>query len=273
MQRPIWKGHISFGLVNIPVTLYSAEKRTELHFHLLDSRNKARVRYERINDETGKEVPWNEIVKAFEVDQDNYVILKDEDFKRAAPKAVKTIEIEDFVNLSEIDYMYFEKPYILVPDKFGEKGYVLLRESLKKEKKVGIAKIVIRSKQYLAAVLACKNMLMIILLRFAQELRKADEFTLPEEDLKKYRITERELKMAAQLIEGMTNKWKPENYHDEYREALMQWIEEKAIQGKPKRTRKTKEKEEPGKVIDFMQLLKDSLKQTKHESKSHRKKG
>jgi len=174
MQRPIWKGHISFGLVSIPVSLYSAEKRVDLHFHMLDSRNLKRIRYERVNDDTGKEVPWTQVVKAFEFDKNNYVILSDDDFKQAAPKAIKSIDIEDFTNLSDIDYLYFERPYYLVPDKSGEKGYVLLREGLKKTKKVGIAKVVIRAKQYLAAVMPGEYSLILNLLRFNQELRNEE---------------------------------------------------------------------------------------------------
>lgn len=272
MQRPIWKGHISFGLVSIPVILFSAEKRSDLHFHMLDSRNHARVHYERVNDETGAEVPWNEIVKAFEFDEGNYVILKDEDFKRAAPKAIKSIDIEDFVNGQEIDYRYFEKPYYIVPDKYGEKGYVLLREAMKKVNHVGIAKVVIRSKQYLAAVMVQNDALVLNLLRFSQELRHVSEFEFPQASIKKYNIKDKELNMAVQLINNMVNKWEPEKYHDEYREALMQWIEEKATTETSKEIKKTKAKSKKissAKVVDFMELLQQSIsKKGKFDKKS-----
>lgn len=270
MQRPIWKGHISFALVSIPVTLYSAEIRTDLHFHMLDSRNKARVHYERVNDETGKEVPWNEVVKAYEFDKNDYVILEDEDFKRAAPKAVKSIDIQDFVDIKNIDYRYFERPYYLVPDKSGEKGYVLLREALYKSEKVGIAKVVIRAKQYLAAVMPYGDALILNLLRFTQELRNPDEFNFPDKSLKNYNITEREMELASQLINSMASQWKPERYHDEYREALLKWIEEKSTH-KAKHIRK--EKTEPnGKVINFMEALKSSLEKTKKTTKAKKPK-
>lgn len=270
-MRPIWKGSIAFGLVSIPVELYSAEKRTELHFHLLDSRTQSRVHYERINDETGEEVPWNDVIKAFEFEKGSYVMLKEEDFKRAAPKAFKTIDIENFVDLNEIEYPYFDRPYYLVPENGAEKAYVLLRDALKATHKVGVAKIVIRSKQYLACVIPGNTSLMLNLLRFDQELRKENEFNFPQETLKTYRITEKEINMAKELIAGMTSSWDPSSYHDEYRESLMKWIEEKATQGKAKTTRKKPEKtEEASKVIDFMELLSKSLASTKSKAKPKR---
>src|SRR3989339_1380560 len=180
MARPIWKGHITFGLVNIPVTLYSAEKRDELHFKLLDSRNKARVHYERVNEETGEEVPWSEVVKAFEYDKGNYVLVEEEDFKRAAPEATQAVEIQDFVDREDVDYVYYDKPYYLMPGKKGEKGYVLLREILRRTGKVGISKVVIRTRQYLDALLAEGDALVLELLRFDQEVRKPEEFDLPQ---------------------------------------------------------------------------------------------
>ncbi len=258
MTNAIWKGHITFSLVSIPIALYSAENRTELHFHLLDSRDQARVRYERINDETGKEVPWDKVIKAFEFDKNNYVVLSSEDFKRAAPKEIKTIDIENFVYMDEINPIYFERPYYLIPDKGGEKGYVLLRETLTKNKKIAIAKVVIRDKQYLAALMPLENALVINLLRFQQELISMENFAFPTKDAKDYNLNPSELKMAEQLIDTMTEKWQPEKYHDDYREKLFKWIEEKASTQKVK---KPQEKEEAGaaKTIDFMAALKKSL--------------
>jgi DNA end-binding protein Ku len=266
MQNPIWKGNISFGLVSISVALYSAEKRFDLHFHLLDSRDKARIHYARINDETGKEVPWDQIVKGYEYNKNNYVILKPEDFKRAAPEVTKTIEIKEFVNSDEIDYIYFDKPYYLIPEKSGEKGYVLLREGLKKENKTGIGKVVIREKEYLAAVMAKDDALILHLLRFYQEVKQADEFILPQKPLKSYHISEKEIKMAQQLIDGMTEKWKPESYHDDYRDALRKWIEDKYSHGKKVHVEKKEEEPVMGKTLDFMAALKKSLKDVKKES-------
>lgn len=272
-MRPIWKGHISFGLINIPIELYSAQKRNDLHFVLLDSRNKARIYYERINEETGEEVPWNEVVKAYEAKDDGYVIMEEEDFKRAAQatEVAQVIGIEDFVAKTDVNPVYYEKPYYLVPAKGGEKGYVLLHEVLTKTKKIAIAKVVIRTRQYLAAVLPYGDSLILDLIHFDQELRKPDEFSLPEINLKKHKITPKEVQIAQQLVDSMTAKWQPKKYHDEYRETLMDWIEAKM---KSKLPAKTKEKHEKaakgGKVINFVDLLKKSLKD-KETKKSARK--
>src|SRR5687768_6241532 len=165
MARPIWKGHISFGLVNVPVTLYSGEQRADLSFRLLDSRNAARIRYERVNEETGEEVPWDKIIKGYEYDNGNYVLLSDEEIENASPELTRTIEIEQFVDMQDIDVRYFDKPYVLVPDKKGEKGYVLLREAIREAGKAGIAKVVIRARQYLAALIAQGDALVLQLLR------------------------------------------------------------------------------------------------------------
>jgi DNA end-binding protein Ku len=264
MARPIWKGHITFGLVNIPVTLFSAEVRTDLHFNMLDSRNNARVRYERVNEATGEEVPWDQIVKAFEYDDNNYVILEEEDFKRAAPESTQTVEIEDFVEQDAIEYVYFDKPYYLVPGKKGEKGYVLLRETLRRSKKVGIAKVVIRKREYLAALVPEGEMLVLELLRFHQELRPVNEFDVPGHDIEDYKISKRELEMAGQLVEAMTSTWEPAKYHDEYRDALMAWIEKKAAAGgaAPSAEASEETKEPAGEIVDFMELLKRSVEKS-----------
>lgn len=265
MARPVWKGHISFGLINIPVTLYSAEQRSDMHFRMLDSRNMAKVRYERVNEETGEEVPWNEIVKGFEYDDNNYVVLDDDDFKKVAVEATQTVDLEGFVDAKAIDYVYFDKPYYLVPGKKAEKGYVLLRETLRRTSKVGVAKVVIRTRQHLAALLAEGDALVLNLLRYHQELRSLDEYKLPGRDLKDYKLATREIDMAEQLVESMTVDWEPQQYHDEYRDALMKWIEQKARAGKKGAVVET-ETEEPAEsggaeIIDLMELLKKSVKQ------------
>ncbi|MDI9819025.1 MULTISPECIES: Ku protein [unclassified Legionella] len=260
MARPIWKGYISFGLVAIPIGLHTVEKKNELHFHLLDSRNKSRIHYERINNETGEEVPWNEVVKAYEVKKDNYVIVNDEDFERAAPESFKSIDIEEFVNIKEIDHLYFDRPYYAVPDSANLKAYVLLRESLKKTKKAGIAKVVIRTRQYLAVIIPYDEALVLNLIRFRQEMKSTKEFDLPRGDLKQYRINEREMEMAVALINDMTNTWEPEKYHDEYRQALMKWIESKANSQRATAKEPEEAPKKADEVIDFMSLLKKSLK-------------
>jgi DNA end-binding protein Ku len=267
MARPVWKGHISFGLINIPVTLYSAEQRCDLHFRMLDSRNMAKVRYERVNEETGEEVPWNEIVKGFEYDDGSYVILHDDDFKQVAVEATQTVDLEGFVDAKAIDYVYFDKPYYLVPGKKAEKGYVLLRETLRRTHKIGIAKVVIRARQYLAALLAEGDALVLNLLRYHQELRSLEEYKLPGRELKDYKVTAREIDMAAQLVDAMTIDWDPQQYHDEYRDALMQWIEKKARAGKKGVAveKESAEASESGgaEIIDMMELLQKSMQQGK----------
>ena len=179
MARPIWNGTISFGLLNVPVQLYSGERTVDLHFRMLDSRDNSPVRYERVNSETGEEVPWKELVKGFEYSKGNYVVLDEADIRKAAPQSTETVEIEAFVQRDQIDPMFFEKPYYLVPSKKAEKGYVLLREVLAKTGKVGISRVVIRTRQYLAALSPRGDALMLDLMRFPQEIVKADEFSLP----------------------------------------------------------------------------------------------
>src|SRR5437588_5372539 len=232
MSRPIWKGHISFGLVNVPVVLSAAERRADLSFRMIDSRNSARIRYERVNEETGEEVPWDKIVKGYEYDDGNYVLLSEEELQNASPELTKTIEIEQFVDLADIDIRYFERPYMLVPDKKGEKGYVLLREAIAKSGKAGIAKVVIRGRQYLAALIPQGNAMVLELLRFHQELIDISEFDLPNGDLRSYGVQKKEIELAEKLIDGMTAKWNPSKYHDEYRDALMKLVQRKIDTGK-----------------------------------------
>ena len=260
--RSTWKGAISFGLVHVPVTLYSVEKRFDLHFKLLDSRTKATIRYERVNEETGEEVPWDKIVKGFEYSKNNYVILEEEDFKKAAIEATQTIEIQNFVQKDEIADEYFDKPYILVPQKRAEKGYVLLREILENSKRVGIAKVVIRTREYLAALVPREDALLLVLLRFAQEIRPLSEFDVPKGDVGDYRISDKELELAKQLIDAQTTAWKPESYKDEYREKLMDWIEKKAEAGDVASIEPPGEPEgeTATNVIDLVELLRESVK-------------
>ncbi len=262
MPRPIWKGHISFGLVNVPVILQSAEQRADLHFNLIDSRNEARVRYERVNEETGEEVPWNSIVKGFEYDENNYVLLKQKELEKASPELTKTIEIEQFVDLDEIDVAYFDKPYYLVPDKGGRKGYVLLREAMKKAGQVGIAQVAIRSRGHLAAVMPQGDVLLLELLRFHQEIRSTDELDVPT-SLAEVKVTKKELELAGQLIEGMSAEWTPEKYRDEYRDALMELIESRISKGETAEVEDEEPEEESPRTVNFMDMLKKSVAQAK----------
>lgn len=267
MARPIWTGNLSFGLLNVPVSLMSADRGIDLHFRMLDSRNKARVRYERINAETGEEVPWKEIVKAFEYKKGSYVVLKPEDIKSAASENRESVDVQAFVDADDIGPEYFEKPYVLIPGKKAEKGYVLLRETLKRSGKVGIARVVIRTREYLSAVVPRGNALMLILMRFQQELANLDDFSIPAEAPKHYRVTARELEMAQSLVESMTGTWDPAEYKDEFRTRLKKVIDKRM---KSKSALATIEDETSGdeeetstNVVDFMSLLKKSIADNK----------
>ena len=189
MARAVWRGHISFGLVSVPVSLYAAENRTDLQLHMLDSRDHSRVRYERVNEETGQEVPWDVIVRGYEYSDGSYVVLSDEELKRAAPEATKTIDIEAFVAGEEIDPTFYDKPYFLEPGKGSKKGYVLLHHALAESKRVGIARVVIRTRQYIAALMPHNDVLMLILLRYGQELRSAADLDIPKGGAKANGVT------------------------------------------------------------------------------------
>lgn len=261
MARPIWSGTLSFGLLHIPIQLMPGERRTDLHFRLLDSRDNAPVRYERVNSETGDEVPWKDIVKAFEYDKGSYIVVEEEDFRAAAPESHEAVEIEAFVEEEAIDPAQFEKPYVLVPAKKAEKGYVLLRETLLDAKRVGIARVVIRSREHLCAVVPRGAALLLLLLRYPQELVELDEFNLPDKKIADYRVTKKELDMARQLIDSMAGGWDPSQYRDEFRERLRKVIE-KRLQNKQGVTAPTKEEvpeHAATNVVDFMSLLKKSI--------------
>jgi DNA end-binding protein Ku len=265
MARPIWKGHISFGLINIPVTLYSAEQKFDLSFRMIDSRNKAGIRYERVNEVTGEEVPWNKIVKGYELRKNNYVLLTDEDFKHADIKAFQSIEIEDFVERDSVDNMYFEKPYYITPQKKAEKGYVLLREVLRDTKKMGIAKAVIRTRQYVCAIYPHENALVLNILRYHQQIKDVKDLDLPGRDLKAVRVTPKELEMAEKFIDSMTSEWNPAKYHDEYHDNLLKWIQKKAkAHGTPIAEEEEPEQEHDDKGTDILELLKQSMKSTQN---------
>jgi DNA end-binding protein Ku len=262
MPRALWSGSISFGLLNIPVQLMPGERRTDLRFHLMDTRNKARVHYQRINDETGEEVPWKDIVKAFEYKKGDYVVLQKEDVKAAAPQSSQSVEIETFVPADAVGLEYFERPYYLVPEKRAEKSYVLLRETLKKLGKAGLSRVVIRTREHLALVLPREAALVLLLLRYPQEIVAADEYAFPGRSLSAYRLGKRELEMARQLVESMSGAWKPSQYRDEFRARLSKVIEARIRRkgtrvGKPRR--EAAGEEGSGKVVDLMAVLRRSL--------------
>jgi DNA end-binding protein Ku len=261
-MRAIWKGHISFGLVNVPVTLYPAERRSDLSFHMIDSRNFSRVRYERVNAETGEEVPWDQVVKGYEFDDGSYVVLEKEELEQIAPEATQTIDVEAFVDLDDIDLVYFDKPYYLEPGKKGEKGHVLLREVLHDSGKAAIAKVVIRTRQYIAAMVPRGKALVLMLLRYPQELVPQDELALPAGNGAKVKVGKQELNMAKTLVESMSTDWDPEQYHDEYREALMAWIEKKAKADGVERIPEAKASPEFPPTINLMEALKKSVQKS-----------
>jgi DNA end-binding protein Ku len=245
---------------------------------MLDSRDQSPIRYERVNAETGEEVPWKDVVKAFEYDKGNYVVMEKEDFKKAAPDSAESVDIEAFIDPKQIGPEYYEKPYYLVPAKKAEKGYVLLRETLNQSGLAGLARVVIRTREYLSLVLPRGDALVLILLRFPHELVPADEYDFPEKSSDAYRINDKELEMAKSLVESMVSKWTPKEYRDEFRSRLQKVIEARVRSrgGKVK----VEEEEAPAadtatNVVDFMSLLKksiDSNKRTPAKGKSTAKK-
>ena len=259
-QRGIWSGSISFGLLQIPVSLIPAESRAEeLHFRLLDKRDLSPVRYERVSTATGKPVQWKDIVKGYEIEKDNFVVIDPEDLAKANVKATQTIDIQDFVPRDQIDPAYFERPYFMVPQPRAMKAYVLLRQALEKKGAVAIATFVLRTREHLVAIMPVGDALMLELLRFGHELKEADDIPLPDRsDVKS--LSDRELAMAEQLIEGMMTDWQPRKYKDRYYRDVMKIIEEKAKTGEVTehhtRTTGTVAHDD---VVDLLDLLKKSV--------------
>jgi DNA end-binding protein Ku len=269
MARAIWKGSISFGLVNIPIALYPATRREELKFRLLRKSDLSPVNYKRVAEKDGKEVSWDEIVKGYEYEKGKYVVLKDEDFERVDLEATQTVDIQDFVHQEEIDPIFFYKPYYLEPQKGGDKAYVLLRDALKDSGKVGIAKVVIKTREYLAGVKPEDGVLVLELMHFADELADPGKLHIP----KKIEVGKREMNMAKSLIDSMSSKWNPEKYKDDYREALMEVIEEKVEAGGKEIEEKPRKAPKPTKVIDLVSVLQKSLEQTGAKKRATAKSG
>lgn len=263
MRSTIWNGTISFGLINIPVSVHSAQEDKNLSFTLLDKKNLAPIKYKKFNSKTGKEVSFSQIVKGFKHDNGEYVLMTDEDFKAANPKATQTVDIEDFVLLEEIDPLFFEKPYYLAPKKGAEKGYSLLTHALQKTKRVAIAKIVIHTKQHLCCIMTRGEYLVLELLRYSHQVTESHEVDFPVAPEKKVAFKPQELKMAEQLIEGMSKKWSPDSYEDTYYKDVMAHIQKKVKQGKTRTIQHISKTdalfEEPSKSSDIMTLLKKSL--------------
>jgi DNA end-binding protein Ku len=258
----MWKGAISFGLVHIPVELYPAVSDNSLDLHMLDRRDFAPIGFKRYNKNTGKEVSWDDIIKGYEYATDEYVVLSDEDLRRANPEATQTIDILAFVDAGQVPLIYYEQPYYLAPGKGGDKVYALLRETLREVGKIGIANVVIRVKQHLAALVCVGDTIVLNTLRFPDEIRPTDELKIPGEDSKAAQVSEKELQMAKALVEGMSEKWKPQKYHDTYREDVMAMIKKKIAANQTKTiTMPEPEADKPAKsnVIDLVSLLQASL--------------
>ena len=255
--RGIWSGSISFGLLQIPVTLHTAERRAEeIHFRQLDKHDLSPIRYDRVNSTTGKPVEWKDIVKGFEYEPDNFVVLEPDDLKKANVKATQTLDIQDFVPADQIDPAFFETPYYIVPQKRSTKAYVLLREALKKKKAIAVATFVLRTREHLCALMPVGDAIMLEVLRFGHELRKPKDMVLPGKDAS---IGDRELAMAEQLIEGMMTDWEPAKYRDHFYADVMNMIEEKAKTGTFKPRVGKERGEVANDVVDLLELLKKSV--------------
>jgi DNA end-binding protein Ku len=262
MPRAIWSGAISFGLVNIPVKLYSAVSRKTVRFHQLDREDNQRIQQKRVNPRTGEEVPFENLVKGYELAPDRYVVITPEELDGLEPQKTKTIDIEDFVDLSEIDPIYYDHPYYLVPDKGAEKAYKLLLEAMKESGKVAIARVVIRSKENLVAIRPLDGVLTMETMLFADEVVPPDGIEdIPSSD-GKAKTSAREVEMAKQLIDSLTAEFDPDKYRDEYRDRVLDMIERKAdgqdvVVEAPE--------EEPQKVPDLMAALEASIKGAKRQ--------
>jgi len=262
MARSMWKGAISFGLVHIPVEMYPAVADHGLDLNMLDRRDFSPIGFKRYNKNTGKEVSWDDIIKGYEYSDGEYVVLSDEDLRRANPEATQTIDILAFVNAEQVPLLYYEQPYYLAPGKGGDKVYALLRETLREVGKIGIANVVIRVKQHLAALVCVGDTIVLNTLRYPDEIRPTDELKIPDADSKAAQVTEKELQMAKALVEGMSEKWKPQQYHDTYREDIMALIKKKIAANQTKTiTEPEPEQDKPAKsnVIDLVALLQASL--------------
>ncbi|MGZ3695656.1 MAG: non-homologous end joining protein Ku [Bdellovibrionota bacterium] len=275
--RGLWKGSIAFGLVNIPIILESAVQEERLHFHLVDKKDHAPIGYRQINKKTGREIKRSNIIKGYEYEKGKYVLLSDADFEKANVKATRMIEIEDFVELEKVDPMLFERPYYVIPQKGGEKGYVLLRETLKRSKKAGIAKLVLHTVQRLVALVAKEDYITLEILRFANEVKELHEVDYLDPSIKKMKVSEREVAVAEQLVHGMSSDWNPDKYHNTYQDDLKRLIQKKIKGGQSTTIEKedtvVEDIADTSNVVDLTALLKRSLSAAKgaHKTPKNRK--
>src|ERR687887_2608258 len=262
MPRAIWSGSISFGLLNVPVRLYSAVSRKNVSFRELRESDGSRIRHKRVAEADGEEVPYDEIVKGYEIAPEQYVVMTREELEELDPQKTKAIEIQDFVDLDEIDPIYFDHPYYLGPDKGAEKAYALLVKAMSDSKKVAVARFVLRNREYLAAIRPMSKVLTMATMRFADEVVQPEELedVIPENGRK---LERREVEMAQQLIESLSGDFDPEKYRDEYREELLELIERKA-RGEEV-VEAVSEEPKPTKAPDLMAALEESLAAVKGE--------
>jgi DNA end-binding protein Ku len=264
MARPFWKGALSFGLVEIPVSLRPAVHEHDLAFTLLDRENLSPVGNRRYNKATGEEVPWNRVIRGYEYERDEYVVLSDEELKSANVRATQTIDIHEFVHRDEIDPIYFDTPYYIEAQNKASKSYTLLRDALKESGQVGIATVVLRTRQHPAAVIVRDDVMMLELLRHSEDVERPDDLLVPTARSAKDAPSKRELEMAVKLIAGMRGKFEPARYRDDYRHDVLALIERKVKSGEthtivePAKGEKAAPARE---VIDLMPLLKQSLEQ------------
>jgi len=259
MARPLWKGHISFGLVNIPVTLATGDRRDELSFELLDDRDLSPIGYRKINKTTGEEVPADHLARGFRLDDGRVVLVTDEDLQKASPERTQTLEIRSFVGIDEVPPEYFSRPYYLEPTAAGEKGYVLLCEAMKAAKKAAVGAVVLRARQHLALMTPKGPWLLMITMRYPNELRDPKKFEGPKKTPQQLGIREKESQLAQRLIEDMTEPWDPGRYHDQYREELLASIQHRASSGEVRTVHAAEAGQDQGNVIDLMSLLKRSV--------------
>jgi DNA end-binding protein Ku len=255
-MRPIWRGSISFGLVYIPISVYPATKEEKLSFRQLRATDLSPIRYKKVAEADSKEVAADQIVKGFEYERGRYVVLKDEDFQKVRIESTHSIDISDFVELDQVDPKYFYRPYFLEAQKGGEKAYALLHKALSGTGKIGIAKVVIANREYLAAVKPDGLFLILELMHFATEVLTPDELKRPATEL-----SDKELKMAQALIDSMSSEWQPEKYRDQYRDALMEVIEQKA-KNKALPAAEPAAAPRATNVVDLVKVLQESLNRT-----------
>lgn len=268
MAHAIWSGTINFGLVTIPVKLYTAVREHELRFNFLHEKDRGRINNIRVCSHCGKTIEWNDIVRGYPVEKDHYVILSDEDFKRVDVEATQSVDICEFVKLEEIDPVYFDKPYYLEPEKKGRHAYALLREALAKSGRVGVARVVIRTREHLAALKANGRALVLELMHFPSEIVEQSEYQFPAGE----KIPAPEMKAASTLIDSMTTRFDPDDFADRYRDELLAMIRARAKgHGKSAKPGKAPAPTARGNVIDIMDVLQRSISETKkHRTGAHR---